>query len=408
MMMLDSLADAYVRRGDTPFFSSLIPSGRYADIESLFAFEGIMAAVITGHKPSETGVFARFAYGPSGSVMRRNPLRVLNFINRHAYFADGERRDGRQNFPLVKAVRKVLKKYWITGGFNNLTPYGRLPLALAHQFRYSMVLGAYDRTLQLNGFETLFGRAAREGRGGLFHYGRLADARARLERTPDLDSHAIIFLHTWSHLDTRGHDLGPESDELRAMTRDCDAELSEFLPWLQVRLPDASFILFADHGMHPVTKTIDVGAHVSAAIDGRGPLVFVDSTAVRAWGSEDELRALSEDLSGREGVSVLSEDDLRGRGAFFPGGEYGQLFAAAEPGFVFAPDYFAGAPDHLAGCKPWKGMHGYFRDTQWLRPSLLWFGPAFETGPAGFTPRVMTDIWKLAMHAMDAREGNSR
>jgi hypothetical protein len=53
-------------------------------------------------------------------------------------------------------------------------------------------------------------------------------------------------------------------------------------------------------------------------------------------------------------------------------------------------------------------MHGYFRDTQWLRPSLLWFGPAFETGPAGFTPRVMTDIWKLAVHAMDAREGNSR
>lgn len=398
MIMLDSLADAYVSRGDAPFFSSLVPRGGYAAVESLFAFEGIMAAVITGRWPQETGVFARFAYGPDQSVMRRNPLRVLNLVNRHAYYADGERRDGRQNFPLVKAVRKLLKAYWITGGFNNLTPYGRLPLALAHQFRYSMELGAYDRTLDLNGFETLFGRAARAGRLGMFKYGGLREARERLERTSALESYSVIFLHTWSHLDTRGHDLGPESDDLREMTRECDRELSEFLPWLEQKLPSASFILFADHGMHPVTQTIDVGEHVEAAIDGRGPLVFVDSTAVRAWGSQERLSALKGSLAGSPGVRALAEQHLRARGAWFPGGEYGELFLAAEPGYVFAPDYFV-------GYEPRKGMHGYFDDTAWLRPAVLWFGEAFERGQP-LRPVTMPDIWKLASHAMDAQDGN--
>ncbi|MEI6915833.1 MAG: alkaline phosphatase family protein [Armatimonadota bacterium] len=399
MMMLDSLADAYVQRGDAPYFQSRIPDGNYVSLKSLFAFEGIMAAVITGKWPDDTGVFARFAYGPSESVQRLNPLRALNLVDKHAYYADGERRDSRQNFPAVKAVRKLLKKYWITGGFNNLTPYGRLPLALAHHFRYSMILGAYDQTLQLAGYQTLFGLADQLKKPKFYFYGKLGDAKCRLEQAGNLNDYGIIFIHTWSHLDTEGHNFGPEADEIRQMTRDCDTELSQFLPWLETRAEDASCVLFADHGMHPVHSTIDVGDLVTQAINGEGALVFVDSTAVRAWGTEAQIERVRTRMTGVDGVQILAQSDLEARRAYFPSHEYGELFAVAAPGHVFAPDYFVG----------WdlrKGMHGYFQDSDWLRPALLWYGPAFHGN--SITPKNMTDIHTLAESAMILKTGETQ
>lgn len=395
MMMLDSLADAYVQRGDAPFYSSLVPRGTYVSLESLFAFEGIMAAVLTGRWPDETGVFARFAYGPDRSVMRHNPLRALNLIDRHAYNANGARRDGRQNAIPVKAVRKVLQKFWYSGGgFNNLGPYGGVPLGLAHKFCYGMTLGAYDRTMELAGHETLFGKARRLGLKGYFHYGELPEARAYLERIPDLQDAGVILIHTWTRLDLSGHEHGPESDFIREMTRDCDSHLRDFLNWLEPRLPDASYVLFADHGMHSVDTVTDVTDVVEDAIDGTGPLVFVDSTAVRAWGEQDQLEALAEKLSAFPQARVLGEPELRKRHTWFDDFSYGQLFVAADPGSIFVPDFFE-------GWKNRKGMHGYFQDTPWLRPSMLWYGPAFQAGDVEFTPDNMTDVFRVADFALD-------
>ncbi|MGQ9922581.1 MAG: alkaline phosphatase family protein [Armatimonadota bacterium] len=398
MIMLDSLSHAYVMRGDAPYFASRIPEGCYCHLESLFAFEGIMASVLTGCWPDETGVFARFCYDPAHSVMRRNPLRLLNVVNRHAYYADGERRDGRQNCLIVKAVRRLLRKYWYTGGFNNLSPYGRVPLALADRFRYSMVLGAYDQTLEIAGHETLFGLVRRQGRQGLFHYGELPGARERLSGISNLKEYALIFIHTWSQLDTEGHRLGPDSPDLRAMVRQCDEELADFLPWLECQLgPEASFILFADHGMHRVERWLDVSEVVERAIGGEGPLVFIDSTAVRGWGSERELEALGEQLRCLPSVRVLDKTDLKLRRAYFPDGRYGALIAVAEPGAVFVPDYFNGS-------QRLKGMHGYFRDTEWLRPGLLYYGPGFSGSAARLQPEGIPDIWRLAATVLNGRE----
>ncbi len=393
LMLLDSLADAYVKRGDAPFYTSKLVEGQYTDIDSLFAFEGVMAAALCGRWPDETGVFARFAYGPEQSVMRKNPLRVLNLIDRHAYYADGERRDGRQNFVGVKAVRKALRKWWITGGFNNLGPYGRVPMALAHNFRYCMILGTFDKTMELAGYETLFGRAERFGKKGVSFYGELPRAKEFLSSLPSMSSLGVILIHTWSKLDMGGHEHGPDSEDIRRIVRSCDDDLSNFLPWLERQLPEASFVLFADHGMEPVHTTIDVSPVVTDAIDGKGPLVFVDSTAVRAWGAPDELDDLAKRLKKYEGTQVLGEAELKLRHAWFPDNDYGQLIVAVAPGYIFVPDYFE-------SWKPRKGMHGYYQDTPWVRPSLFWYGPAFRDKRIDFQPQDMTDVWRLADHAL--------
>ncbi len=394
MILLDSLADAYVRRGDASYYCSRMAGGQYRPLESLFAFEGVMASALTGRWPDETGVFARFAYGPEQSVMRRNPLRALNLVDRHAYYANGERRDGRQNFILVKAVRKALRKWWITGGFNNLSPYGGVPLALADRFRYCMMLGAFDRLSSIGGFQTLFGRCEQTGAPKTFFYGDLPSARAHIQRLGGPEAFAFILVHTWTPHDLGGHEFGPEGEGLRAITRACDQDLRDFTGWMESAAPGASFVMFADHGMHAVQRSVDVTDIVEEAIDRKGPLVFVDSTAVRAWGSPDELARLAGRITARGGSRVLSEDELKRRHGWFPEGEYGQLFVAAEPGCIFVPDFFE-------GWKPRKGMHGYYDDTEWLRPSLLWFGPAFDGKPA-LEPRALPDVWKVADQALDS------
>lgn len=393
ILMLDSLAVEYVERGYVPFFQSLTAEGQFRSLESLFAFDGVMAAAMTGRWPDETGVFARFAYGPKGSVMRHNPLRALNVLDPLAYYASGERRDEKPNAPPVKAVRKILRKYWMNGGLSNISNYARIPLALAHKFRYAMTLNKFENTLQIAGHETIYGKTHRLGRKSLFQYAPLPDARRKLETLPDLQDYGLLFVHTWGHLDSSGHDYGPASAEIRAMAGECDQQLAGFVQWLRARLPDTSFIMFADHGMHEVHTTLDVENVVNDAITGKGPLVFIDSTAVRAWGGGDGLSRLALRLAEMPGVRVLSDEDLKARHAFFPEREYGEMMAVAEPGYVFSPDFFEGPKRRV-------GMHGYFDDTNWLRPSLLWFGPAFDGSPAPFDPVAIPDVWRLADHAL--------
>ncbi|MCC6484318.1 MAG: alkaline phosphatase family protein [Armatimonadetes bacterium] len=393
MLLLDSLSAEYVEREYVPFFRSLIPEGEFRSLKSLFAFDGVMATVMTGRWPDETGVFGRFAYGPRESVMRYNPLRALNLLDKQAYYASGERRDERPNAWPVKLVRKLLRRYWLDGALSNISNYARMPMALAHNFRYAMTLNKFDEMPSISGHETIYGKATRQGRKSFFHYAPLPDAQTKLEAIPDIENYALIFVHTWGHLDSSGHDFGPASAEIRAMAGQCDQQLAEFVAWLRKRVPDASFIMFADHGMHEVHTTHDVGPIVNDAISGQGPLVFVDSTAVRAWGNEGELLKLSERLSGLPGVRVLSDEDLIANHAFFPQREYGEMMAVAYPGYVFSPDFFEGPKKRL-------GMHGYLEDTNWLRPSLLWFGPAFDTLPSDVQLQVMPDIWRLADHAL--------
>jgi hypothetical protein len=85
---------------------------------------------------------------------------------------------------------------------------------------------------------------------------------------------------------------------------------------------------------------------------GRDYLAFFDSTMVRVWG---DARAVDAAVAGLgDAGRLLSDDELRALGCWFPAREYGDAVVLANPGVLIVPSFM--------GAKPIAAMHGYHPD----------------------------------------------
>jgi hypothetical protein len=100
---------------------------------------------------------------------------------------------------------------------------------------------------------------------GAFGSGDRGPVRAFLERLERKGMPDIALL-VFNDVDLKGHFHGPDSDEVQAALRETDALLGEVLDWL-AQAPDAdgtpllqrtTLVLFADHGMVPSGRFLDV------------------------------------------------------------------------------------------------------------------------------------------------------
>jgi len=117
--------------------------------------------------------------------------------------------------------------------------------------------------------------------------------------------------------------------------------------------------VFSDHGMTPVVRHCDM----AAVVDGcgfqtpRDYLAVYDSTMARFWFfSESARSAICAQLNQLDYARVLTEEELREFGVFFPDKRYGEIVALLDPGCIVAEGGFNGR-----GWKP-AGMHGYHPD----------------------------------------------
>ncbi len=122
---------------------------------------------------------------------------------------------------------------------------------------------------------------------------------------------------------------------------------------------DASLTVISDHGMTPVRNHCDVASY----IDGLGLrmpadyLAVYDSTMARVWCfNADARRRIGDCLAGLSFGHILSDDELRGLGVFFPDRRYGELVFLLHPGWLISTGNFNGH-----GWMP-AGMHGYHPD----------------------------------------------
>ena len=170
--------------------------------------------------------------------------------------------------------------------------------------------------------------------------------------------HRFAYVHL-QELDGIGHVHGPNSAVLQNALTATDRRCQHFIETLRARYDHLDVVLFGDHGMVNVTRTLDVEEVLRATglKFGIDYGYFLDSTMARFWFLHAPARArLEQALAGLAGGRLLQERDLRHYGIAGCDSRNAELIFLAEPGVLIFPNFFQSQGE------PIKGMHGYDPD----------------------------------------------
>ena len=168
-------------------------------------------------------------------------------------------------------------------------------------------------------------------------------------------------------------------------------------------------MVLVDHGQEPVVGSIPLTRMLQeSGVPEREYSFFAELAMARFWFHTDRARArLREGLARLPHLRVLSWRDLAAYGIRFEDDAFGELYACAEPGWIFFPhDYyqplanlFLGLTDrhqHPRVFQPrHRGNHGYLPEHPSERGFVLlaeegWRATEGEMAIVDFAPSVLT------------------
>ena len=170
--------------------------------------------------------------------------------------------------------------------------------------------------------------------------------------------HRFAYVH-FQELDGTGHAYGPHSAQMQRCLAATDSRCQRLIETLRQRYQELNVVLFGDHGMVNVTRTLDVWT----ALEGTGLkfgidyAFFLDSTMARFWFFHARARTqVQSALKILSGGHWLSRADMEKHGIAGCDRRNGEMIFLADPGVLLFPNFFQGHGE------PIKGMHGYDPD----------------------------------------------
>ena len=328
--------------------------------------------ILSGKMPAETGHGNLFYYDPAHSIFgwtRRFRWLPEDAINCIPYV-----RVVYQQF-LVR-VTKRLSRY--SGYFNIYS----VPLKYRYLFNYNESKNVFTEGLRFG--ETIFDVVRRKGfPHALFAYSQpdrntMAALRTTLQKREARFCFAYLtemdgFLHQHCHEQTAVQErISWYEDNIRSLYKvACE------------NFETVHLYVFSDHGMTPTHRTFDLIAHLDR-LPFKMPqdyVVFYDSTMARFWFFSDEARfSIVEQLQCLDCGRILSDDELRQEGAYFPDHRFGQIFFLMQPGVIIEPSFM--------GARAPRGMHGFHPDDRWS-------DAMFVSNNPNASPRHIRDFYSI-------------
>jgi hypothetical protein len=176
-----------------------------------------------------------------------------------------------------------------------------------------------------------------------------------------IDPEEAFFALHLQELDCIGHMFGPESVELDRALSATDLLCRRLFEALEVTYERVNVVLFGDHGMVSVTRTLDLEPVLRATglIYGVDYAYFLDSTMARFWFYRAESRTRIETaLADLPGGRLLGAKDLVHYGIAGCDSRNAEAVFLADPGVLIFPNFFQASGD------PIPGMHGYDPDIE--------------------------------------------
>jgi len=296
----------------TPFVEQLLTAGPAVGIETILGADHL-PTILTGAGPHEHRIW-QVSLRPESRIPRRPRLT--------------DRIPGVVSTTLQSLRRLVDRSYHLP----TLPPRRRRQFDI-HRASFGGAGLSTRAPESIGGYATVFGVIA-DSRflftRRLEHLERLADTLPSAQSALELlEIGALDVIQHW-HMDSL--------DRLDGAYRAVDA----FLRGLRTRCEQrgVTLMLLADHGQDPVTGTIPLVTRLrSARIAESDYSHFCEPTLARFWFHTEEARArLTHLLREVPHTRMLSLKDLRGMHMLFEDDGYGELFVAADPGWVFFPD----------------------------------------------------------------------
>jgi hypothetical protein len=341
-VLIDALGWELIR--ERPFLAQFL--GHQQSLRTLLGFSsGIIPSILTGRTPAENEMWNLVYFDPEHSPFRA--MRKLGPLPGRLL----DNRIGRR--VLTEIGRRVL------GMGSNFDV--SVPPQTLQWFHWAESRNIYARD-GIPGQRSIFDLLYEKGIGHkIYSYKDPLTDREILERAAQdiaSGSEEFFFLYL-SELDMFLHLHRAEPAKVAAKLAWYEEALGRVFEAALQRDSGARLRVFSDHGMTPVVRHCDM----AAVVDGcgfqtpRDYLAVYDSTMARFWFfSESARSAICAQLNQLDYARVLTEEELREFGVFFPDKRYGEIVALLDPGCIVAEGGFNGR-----GWKP-AGMHGYHPD----------------------------------------------
>lgn len=348
-ILIDALRHDYIIQEDAPFLHAEASAGTCVPVSETYGFQ-TRPAYFAGLHPDRSDIANLYVYDP-----KRSPFRIFRWIPRPI-------RRMLERSPIQRQVRTSLRLWgqWLQRRRGlpfaaAITDTAKIPFDRLPQFAISEEIDTQAPGALPSA--TLFDLLREHGMEWRWVAYPTSD-----QRTGPIEAEAMkaidaappfIYLH-YAELDWAGHAHGPNAPERRATMREIDASVARVVAAARERFDVVHLVVFGDHGMVEVNKTIDPTEPLAELRARFGDRVtwFIDSTQLRLWGDDDHVRSESASvLAGFDGASVLDAEALS-RLRAVKSRRYGDVHVLADAGYVFLPNDFQGSA-------PVCGMHGY-------------------------------------------------
>lgn len=348
LLLVDAFRWDYPSR--TTFIQRLAQEGAQGHFIEPFGFVP-REAYFGGLTPEETGYTHLFHHDPEHSPFRINAgLQYLS--DRQLYSGSSGLRD---------KIRDAALPLTTPFGARYLSTLN-IPLQLLDQFELSERYAPWEKG---RNYTSIFDLLDQQGRAWFQCSWPLSTAiqphddtsltRHCIEQINA--SHEFAYIHLMD-LDWCGHLHGPESLEIAQRIKTTDRCVEAlYRHCRKVSGGNLTFLLFGDHGMVTITKSIDLWAELqkTGLSLKHDYLCFLDSTMARFWFRHREARErITALLHTLPGGSILSESDCQHHHLAGCPAANAELIFLAHPGIVIQPNFF----DFSSQCAI-HGMHGY-------------------------------------------------
>jgi hypothetical protein len=271
------------------------------------------ASMYTGVRPDRHLLWFVWQRGPTTSPFRwLRPLLWLDPID---------------NLPMHVAATKVARRFARTSSWFGVPYVVHLP------WRHLPELDVSERRLwnqpgYLDTAPTVFDLLRRAGLAfTIVGMTRGSSAGlAGIEAAADPDPSTPMTYLFAGDVDHVSHAHGQDSPEAVAILRDLDRSIERKFASLQRRSPEASLLVWSDHGHHRVQGLDPLPLLAAAGIDLKRHLHVIDTNFIRFWIPDLAERQLAvERLSGLGVGHVMTTEELRAYRCEMPDNRYGDV-----------------------------------------------------------------------------------
>lgn len=320
------------------FLASIAPMRKR--LKTIFGYSSACdPSIISGKLPSEHGLWSSFFYSPSTS-----PFKSLQWMKIVPSFISDHHR-----------VRSRISRYVANRlKYSGYLQLYHVPFTYLPYFDYAekrRIYAPHGLPKSRNIFDELSEKAIP------YHMCAAAsDDLTKINRLiAELEERNIAFGYlTLGQLDALMHKVGTIHPKVAQLLDWYELHIERILCSAQQNYRRVDLYIFSDHGMHDTTGSIDLQREIESTklVYGEDYVAIYDSTMARFWFLQPHSKKrITERLEGLSIGHILSCQELKEFGVFFPDHRYGELIFLLHSGVMIAPSFM--------GHKQVPGMHGY-------------------------------------------------